>query len=426
MPWSWDAEGKDGFNDVRNILKVDGHRHGVLFYPMKALLVSKGWTVEGTGDGATTHEFRGTTGGAGTGSGGAYDVWTADTGNDDGSAGNVSNALTWCVLKAPTGTMEILLVGTSQTSSGWDAYGNICFSHADGYAAAGIGPTTPPAAPTDEQIIFGSRPFGSGFELVAFPGNQYVHLGANSTAVNGIYGFWYATVSIAGTRENMMQLVPIFAARSWDVAPYVFLSADTGQTVKTWEKKGLTGERFYVNTAWQQQIMMNIAFWNGLSYDDPETGDLPMGEPQIIGMKSVANQEHFRGVLPDVRVRAAAADGAAVSAEYPSLTERDPDDITWLHWDDQAFPWDSTASPPTPLGGSGGTTAVEWFRMVDLAPVVVGATVTYVNRVWDSVAGPAFVRWTTTNAADPTGAAYPGPGTFGIHTSDYCVESKFD
>jgi hypothetical protein len=33
-----------------------------------------------------------------------------------------------------------------------------------------------------------------------------------------------------------------------------------------------------------------------------------------------------------------------------------------------------------------------------------------------------FVRWVTLDTADPTGAQYPGPGTFGIHTDDFCVE----
>lgn len=45
-----------------------------------------------------------------------------------------------------------------------------------------------------------------------------------------------------------------------------------------------------------------------------------------------------------------------------------------------------------------------------------------INRVWDTQAGPGFVSWKTP-VADQSGGAYPGPGTFGTHTSDYCVES---
>jgi hypothetical protein len=45
----------------------------------------------------------------------------------------------------------------------------------------------------------------------------------------------------------------------------------------------------------------------------------------------------------------------------------------------------------------------------------------YTNRVWDTVAG-RHVRWVTA-APDPAGASYPGPGVYGVDTSDYCVES---
>lgn len=46
-----------------------------------------------------------------------------------------------------------------------------------------------------------------------------------------------------------------------------------------------------------------------------------------------------------------------------------------------------------------------------------------INRVWDVQAGPGFVRWETTDP-DPTGTSYPGPGTFGVDTSDYCIEYR--
>ncbi len=49
----------------------------------------------------------------------------------------------------------------------------------------------------------------------------------------------------------------------------------------------------------------------------------------------------------------------------------------------------------------------------------------YVNRVWDTVA-VGFVRWTTTPLPDPTGASYPGPGVWGVNTSDYCVERVYE
>lgn len=50
-----------------------------------------------------------------------------------------------------------------------------------------------------------------------------------------------------------------------------------------------------------------------------------------------------------------------------------------------------------------------------------GAQQEVINRVWDSVAGD-YVRWST-NAIDSDGDSYPGPGTFGVDTSDFTVET---
>jgi hypothetical protein len=61
---------------------------------------------------------------------------------------------------------------------------------------------------------------------------------------------------------------------------------------------------------------------------------------------------------------------------------------------------------------------------VNVHLISIGAEPTfYVNRVFDTQVPNDFVRWATQDNPDPTGAAYPGPGTFGVHTSDYCVES---
>lgn len=45
---------------------------------------------------------------------------------------------------------------------------------------------------------------------------------------------------------------------------------------------------------------------------------------------------------------------------------------------------------------------------------------TYTNRVYDDSAA-AFVRWDT-STPDSSGGSYPGPGTWGVNTFDYCVE----
>ena len=52
---------------------------------------------------------------------------------------------------------------------------------------------------------------------------------------------------------------------------------------------------------------------------------------------------------------------------------------------------------------------------------IPGYLVYYRNRVYDTVA-VNFVRWETLTAPDPTGVVYPGPGVFGVNTSDYCID----
>lgn len=71
---------------------------------------------------------------------------------------------------------------------------------------------------------------------------------------------------------------------------------------------------------------------------------------------------------------------------------------------------------------------VDVLDIADSVPynVVVSSSVdmplqTVINRVWDTVAGD-FVRWATAEI-DSGGSLYPGPGVFGVNTSDYVVET---
>lgn len=91
--------------------------------------------------------------------------------------------------------------------------------------------------------------------------------------------------------------------------------------------------------------------------------------------------------------------------------------------------FDFPATPLNELVGSDAAMEHFGFPAIPLTELVVyaaaGAVAYYTNRVYDTVAA-GFVRWTTTPLPDPTGASYPGPGTFGVDTSDYCVERAFE
>jgi len=54
-----------------------------------------------------------------------------------------------------------------------------------------------------------------------------------------------------------------------------------------------------------------------------------------------------------------------------------------------------------------------------------GPVLAYVNRVYDQVL-PGDVAWVTLGSADAAGAFYPGPGVFGVNTSNYTLESVLD
>jgi hypothetical protein len=74
------------------------------------------------------------------------------------------------------------------------------------------------------------------------------------------------------------------------------------------------------------------------------------------------------------------------------------------------------AVAPVLLGlGSASTSApaVTELRAVNGSPRVL-------NRCFDAVAG-AIVTWAT-EAADPAGALYPGPGSYGVQTTGHAFE----
>jgi len=67
-----------------------------------------------------------------------------------------------------------------------------------------------------------------------------------------------------------------------------------------------------------------------------------------------------------------------------------------------------------------GTVAMDLLAPLTYPPPgAVGAQ--YQNVVWDTVAS-AYVTWLT-YSIDSGGQRYPGPGVFGVNTSDYSVQT---
>lgn len=73
----------------------------------------------------------------------------------------------------------------------------------------------------------------------------------------------------------------------------------------------------------------------------------------------------------------------------------------------------STVDAPASEGGGVG---VAFPSTDDTAGGAPAPTVYYINQAWDDVA-VAYVTWISTGAYDTGGAAYPGPGVWGVNTS---------
>lgn len=90
----------------------------------------------------------------------------------------------------------------------------------------------------------------------------------------------------------------------------------------------------------------------------------------------------------------------------PTYTKTGFVDVNKSYRTENRFTKTVVIKPALPLayesGGSGGSILVRNF----------------INRVFDSIAGK-FVSWQSSPEPDTLGAAYPGPGTFGVHTSDF-------
>lgn len=372
MTWLFNAGGRDGYNDCRNLLKVDTDRHGVYFLPMKALAVAAGWTVKGSGR-TGAHEFQGTTGGAGTGSGGAYDVWN--------SVANVSSALSWCVLEAPDGVDEMLLVGTDQAGNTWDAYGHVMYLPGGGYTSAGIGPTTPPATVAGEFAIRGGRPFTSGVNLAEFSGSARMHFAFDPEPDQGVYRFLVFNTTPANAPHDSYGLLTLEGGPEWDTKLFFYYCVPGGGAVaganvfgiRETQSFGLASVRTFTAASLITTSMITAVAPTG-SNDDPFDGTDIMWTIPYLRQNGVANEEYYAGVCKDLFARAHAG------LDYPNYF--DFKGYRYVHWGVAALPWGRVVdSPPAPLTVAGVAGTDTGCRVENLR--IPGET-QYIQRVWDS------------------------------------------
>lgn len=167
--------------DVNNA-RVANENTGTMLFAIKELLVSAGMTVVGSGDGKSLHEWAGETAGAGTGSGGAHDVWTAapqtTTDNTD-TTGYATNQFAWCVLEDGAGRQALLCRGN---------FGSFYFGI--GVARAGSGGFVYQAGTTDHNTIPAAPAGGSSHERWFWSTRSSVSGYISSYSTTGYYHVW--------------------------------------------------------------------------------------------------------------------------------------------------------------------------------------------------------------------------------------------
>ncbi len=374
MTWIHDAGGNDGYNSTLEISKADGDRHGVLFLPIKALAVAAGWTVTGSGDGASAHEFNGTTGGAGAGSGGAYDVWTTQ-GAGSGGAGDASNNRAWVLLTDPGGTAQLLLVGVNNSGSGWDAYGNVLYAPKGGYAATGIGPTTPPAAAATEFILRGDRAFGSGAQLINFTGAAYLNILFDNALDGGVYrflvGVWDRNLSAVHDTWGVMTFEEgsDTGIATWETDPTFILgggsNAATGASpasLRETQSLGQSAERTYTTTNFLSNSIWDSKWAPENSPDDPVDGSAYAVTIGYLRQEAVANEEYGPLFMKDIYTTV-----TSPTATYPDYTDNERTGLRFVHWGNLLLPFGLTASAQVPAGGSSVKT-----KILEFLPHLVG------------------------------------------------------
>jgi len=386
MAWLFDAGGNDGYNDCRNLQKVDGDRHGVILLPTKALAVAAGCTIIGSGDGASAHEWSGVTGGAGTGSGGSFDVWTSH-GSGTGTAGDVSNTSSWCVIRFPTGA-ELLLTGTDSPGAGFDSYGYVDFSPADGFSSAGVGPSTPPGLPADVIRIRGGNFPGNSTQLISFTGDSYIHIGFQDAAVNGAWPWFWATYHDTGNVIfDRLGLAALDGPDTNDTAPWYVFGTDGSpgnaaagtQNFRLVEIQG-QGEAFetvFGSNNFAPNTLVRDAVPD-LSNDSPFDATPYMWTLPYYRRFGVANEEYYAGAPQDVYGRGQAG------LDYPDYF--DVDGFRYVHWGQTCIPWgEVSSSPPDPLGnGAASDSGAELRRIEENSAGAVDGTPPVVNIFTDS------------------------------------------
>lgn len=398
----------------------------VAMYQFKEVLKAAGWTVVSSSDGTTYNA--------------AGDQITSGAAGANGMANNSA----WFRIRSPGSSPRELTIQRGTTNRVW----RIKYSRLDQFTGGTPGATQTPSA-TDQVVVRGGGTDAAPtfYTLHTTDGTYRWDVVAETERLDGrlgsAYGFWARSTLTAGDAartalclepldpSSYVEANSLTAPTVGDADPCVLivglgtansLAWSMADTATSWASATITSTPVF---GWYRYNYVGETFVNfiGARYASNFTSGFTLSTrsdvspydgkdemlPILFGRPNdqVASQVGIKGYGGEIRQkgrdrfhpdtvnkngpRAWAYVGLAANTNHPM------------------FPW--------PLGQTPvGTAASVDYAGRDYLAVVPD---TYTNRVRDSVAA-AFVYWTTFRP-DPTGISYPGPGTFGVNTSDYTV-----
>ena len=190
---AWQTNVNVSVNDATN------DPNGAMIWRLKELLVNNcGWTVRGSGEGQLVG---GSFENVEDATGGPYDLLTVDPATDDfdntESANSFSNRQAWMRLRAPTGTLEIVMKRSD------NSFNDSSFAigvAAEGFTDTGVANATTPPTGTTEKWLNGSTS-STSYAAISNTSldNRRIHIVASDTEIDGAWPFYCCHLTVGTT-----------------------------------------------------------------------------------------------------------------------------------------------------------------------------------------------------------------------------------
>lgn len=303
-----------------------GAEMGGALFEIKELLVSAGWSVVGSSDGSS-FEFNGTTGGAGTGSGGTFDLWDTFT--------DANGTDRWMLMEQPGGGRQYMFRRRSSTNTA-----NFSMSPGGNFIGAGASASVPPTA-SDQRFIWQTTTT-SDSDTYTDNSDGYFNVWARDDAVNGEYAWGFFTVDGAnGTDiDYACGVVPVDNADPSDTEPLAFYHSTTSD---------ITWQAVNANTSNFEASLDNVDGYSGFG-----PGQAAARPGQGGGGEDLASPVYLSNTTPEAFIKGTVNTEFVVmkgaNRNYPDLFKvgTAPNEVYYVYSANLSFlmPWDDAGTVP--------------------------------------------------------------------------------